>query len=237
MLMGPWSTSQQCSDFAEKIRANPRNFIAQPVVTLSTCPTWTEDGLAPRHVDLRPYIVSGTSTWVLPGGLTRTALVKGRWWSIRARAAAARTPGSWRTADDLACRRALLLDEPLPRAGREHRPGPRGQSDAAARFRRPARAAVAAAADHQRHPRHAEGRGRRDGPALPDLGHGQPCQHRIVALGRARERPDHPRSDQRRMWERLNYYYLWMQSRQARALYDDDRSDFYSQIKRINQLM
>ena len=77
MLMGPSATSQQCSEFAEKIRDNPRNFIAQPVVTLSTCPTWTEEGLAPRHVDLRPYIVSGSSTWVLPGGLTRTALVKG----------------------------------------------------------------------------------------------------------------------------------------------------------------
>jgi uncharacterized circularly permuted ATP-grasp superfamily protein len=77
MLMGPWATSQQCAEFADKLRQNPRNYIAQPVITLSTCPTWTDDGLAPRHVDLRPYIVSGTSTWVLPGGLTRTALVKG----------------------------------------------------------------------------------------------------------------------------------------------------------------
>lgn len=77
MLMGPWATSQQCAEFAEKLRQNPRNYIAQPVVTLSTCPTWTDEGLAPRHVDLRPYIVSGKSTWVLPGGLTRTALVKG----------------------------------------------------------------------------------------------------------------------------------------------------------------
>jgi uncharacterized circularly permuted ATP-grasp superfamily protein len=77
MLMGPWATSQQCAEFAEKLRHNPRNYIAQPVVTLSTCPTWTDEGLSPRHVDLRPYIVSGKSTWVLPGGLTRTALVKG----------------------------------------------------------------------------------------------------------------------------------------------------------------
>jgi len=77
MLMGPSSTEKDRAEFREKIIANPRNYIAQPVVTLSTCPTWTEDGLAPRHVDLRPYIVSGTSTWVLPGGLTRTALVKG----------------------------------------------------------------------------------------------------------------------------------------------------------------
>ncbi|MFO0889072.1 MAG: circularly permuted type 2 ATP-grasp protein [Isosphaeraceae bacterium] len=77
MLMGPWATSQQCSEFAAKLRDNPRNYIAQPVVTLSATPTWTDEGLAPRHVDLRPYIVSGSSTWVLPGGLTRTALVKG----------------------------------------------------------------------------------------------------------------------------------------------------------------
>ncbi len=77
MLMGPSSTAEQRREFRDKIRACPRNYIAQPVVTLSTCPTWTDDGLGPRHVDLRPYIVSGTSTWVLPGGLTRTALVKG----------------------------------------------------------------------------------------------------------------------------------------------------------------
>ena len=77
MLMGPSSTAAQQAEFAEKIRANPRNYIAQPVVTLSTCPTWTEEGVAPRHVDLRPYIITGSSTWVLPGGLTRTALTKG----------------------------------------------------------------------------------------------------------------------------------------------------------------
>ncbi len=77
MLMGPSSTAEKRAEFREKILANPRNYIAQPVVTLSTCPTWTDEGLGPRHVDLRPYIVSGKSTWVLPGGLTRTALVKG----------------------------------------------------------------------------------------------------------------------------------------------------------------
>ena len=77
MLMGPASTAEQRREFRAKIQANPRNYIAQPVVTFSMCPTWTDEGLGPRHVDLRPYIVSGTSTWVLPGGLTRTALVKG----------------------------------------------------------------------------------------------------------------------------------------------------------------
>jgi len=77
MLMGPSSTSAERAAFRVKIQADPRNYIAQPVVTLSTSPTWTEEGVAPRHVDLRPYIVSGKTTWVLPGGLTRTALVKG----------------------------------------------------------------------------------------------------------------------------------------------------------------
>lgn len=77
MLMGPSSTEMQRAEFREKVKGNPRNYIAQPVVTLSTSPTWTDEGLAPRHLDLRPYIVSGKSTWVLPGGLTRTALVKG----------------------------------------------------------------------------------------------------------------------------------------------------------------
>jgi uncharacterized circularly permuted ATP-grasp superfamily protein len=77
MLMGPFASTKDRNEFRGKIEANPRNYIAQPVVTLSTCPTWTDEGLAPRHVDLRPYIVSGKSTWVLPGGLTRTALVKG----------------------------------------------------------------------------------------------------------------------------------------------------------------
>jgi uncharacterized circularly permuted ATP-grasp superfamily protein len=77
MLMGPSSTQAQRDEFRAKILAQPRNFIAQPVVTLSTCPTWTDQGTAPRHVDLRPYLVSGKSTWILPGGLTRTALVEG----------------------------------------------------------------------------------------------------------------------------------------------------------------
>ena len=77
MLMGPSSTAAQRAEFAAKLRDNPRNYIAQPVVTLSAVPTWTDEGPAPRHVDLRPYIITGKTTWVLPGGLTRTALVKG----------------------------------------------------------------------------------------------------------------------------------------------------------------
>ena len=77
MLIGPQSTRAQRREFRERILAKPRNYIAQPRIELSTCPTWTPSGPAPRRVDLRPYVVTGRSTWVLPGGLTRVALVEG----------------------------------------------------------------------------------------------------------------------------------------------------------------
>jgi uncharacterized circularly permuted ATP-grasp superfamily protein len=77
MLVGPHSTSAQQADFADRIRANPRNYIAQPTLALSRVPTLTDTGIEGRHVDLRPYILYGKEMWVLPGGLTRVALRKG----------------------------------------------------------------------------------------------------------------------------------------------------------------
>jgi len=77
MLMGPQSTKKERAEFARRIRANPRKYIAQPRVEFSTCPTWTGKSVMPRRVDLRPYVVTGKSTWVLPSGLTRVALVAG----------------------------------------------------------------------------------------------------------------------------------------------------------------
>jgi uncharacterized circularly permuted ATP-grasp superfamily protein len=80
MLMGPQSTEAERQLFREKIRAEPRRYIAQPRLELSSCPTWDETRaqLAPRRVDLRPYILtSPNGSWVLPGGLTRVALVEG----------------------------------------------------------------------------------------------------------------------------------------------------------------
>jgi len=77
MLFGPTSTKKQRKEFAARLKDNPRGYIAQPVIELSTCPTWTSRGPQPRRVDLRPYIVNGKSTWVLPGGLTRVALKEG----------------------------------------------------------------------------------------------------------------------------------------------------------------
>jgi uncharacterized circularly permuted ATP-grasp superfamily protein len=77
MLIGPQASRRERADFRERVRANPRNYIAQPRIELSTCPTWTHKGVGPRRVDLRPYVVTGRDTWVLPGGLTRVALVEG----------------------------------------------------------------------------------------------------------------------------------------------------------------
>ena len=80
MLMGPQSTRAQCAEFAQRIEAEPRKYIAQHRVELSTCPTWdpANERLAPRRVDLRPFILTRPDgSWVLPGGLTRVALVDG----------------------------------------------------------------------------------------------------------------------------------------------------------------
>ncbi len=77
MLIGPHSTAEQREEFARRIAANPRNYIAQPTLSLSRVPTLIDGRLEGRHVDLRPYILYGKDIFVLPGGLTRVALKKG----------------------------------------------------------------------------------------------------------------------------------------------------------------
>ncbi|MEM9384097.1 MAG: circularly permuted type 2 ATP-grasp protein [Pseudomonadota bacterium] len=77
MLIGPQSTKAEREQFARKIRSNPRNFVAQPMLKLSTAPTVIDLNAAPRHLDLRPFILSGAEQWVTAGGLTRVALVEG----------------------------------------------------------------------------------------------------------------------------------------------------------------
>ncbi|MGA1598001.1 MAG: circularly permuted type 2 ATP-grasp protein [bacterium] len=77
MLVGPKSTSDERERYAARIRANPGEFVAQPTLALSTCPTLVEEGVAPRHVDLRPFILMGESVQIIPGGLTRVALREG----------------------------------------------------------------------------------------------------------------------------------------------------------------
>ena len=77
MLVGPASTKAMREEFRKKILARPDNYIVQPTLALSTCPTFVERGIAPRHVDLRPYVLMGDDVRITPGGLTRVALKKG----------------------------------------------------------------------------------------------------------------------------------------------------------------
>ena len=77
MLVGPAASKAEIEDFRARILATPGNYIAQPTLSLSTCPTFVESGLAPRHIDLRPYILCGRRIQVVPGGLTRVALREG----------------------------------------------------------------------------------------------------------------------------------------------------------------
>ncbi len=77
MLVGPKSDKATIETFAAKLAENPSNYIAQPTLALSTCPTFVEDGIAPRHVDLRPYCLVGRDIELVPGGLTRVALTEG----------------------------------------------------------------------------------------------------------------------------------------------------------------
>jgi len=77
MLVGPAASAAERDAFRLRIIANPAKYIAQPTLSLSTCPTFTESGLAPRHIDLRPYVLSGRAVNLVPGGLTRVALREG----------------------------------------------------------------------------------------------------------------------------------------------------------------
>jgi uncharacterized circularly permuted ATP-grasp superfamily protein len=78
MLVGPAASRAEIADFRRVIEAHPANYIAQPTLSLSTCPTYVDSGIAPRHIDLRPYVLSsGKDVQTVPGGLTRVALKEG----------------------------------------------------------------------------------------------------------------------------------------------------------------
>jgi uncharacterized circularly permuted ATP-grasp superfamily protein len=78
LIIGPHASSAEIEDFRAQLVADPDNYISQPMIKLSVSPTLSEGtGLAARHVDLRPFAITGRSTWVLPGGLTRVALRPG----------------------------------------------------------------------------------------------------------------------------------------------------------------
>jgi uncharacterized circularly permuted ATP-grasp superfamily protein len=77
MLVGPAATRAEIDAFRAQLVADPSNYIAQPTLSLSTCPTFVEEGIAPRHIDLRPFVLSGKTVQMVPGGLTRVALKEG----------------------------------------------------------------------------------------------------------------------------------------------------------------
>jgi len=77
MLVGPAATKQEIEDFRTRIVAAPEKYIAQPTLALSTCPIFVDSGIAPRHIDLRPFVLSGREIRIVPGGLTRVALREG----------------------------------------------------------------------------------------------------------------------------------------------------------------
>jgi uncharacterized circularly permuted ATP-grasp superfamily protein len=77
MLVGPAASKQEIAAFRGALEANPEGYIAQPTLSLSTCPTFVESGIAPRHIDLRPFVLSGKTVQMVPGGLTRVALKEG----------------------------------------------------------------------------------------------------------------------------------------------------------------
>ena len=77
IVIGPKASKEEIEACRKAIKSDPEDFIAQPMIQLSVCPTLTDKGVAPRHVDLRPFAVTGKETWVLPGGLTRVAMREG----------------------------------------------------------------------------------------------------------------------------------------------------------------
>ena len=136
MLIGPHSTAAEREEFRQRILADPRNYIAQPTLALSAAPCFVDGCIEPRHVDLRPYILSGEKVTIVPGGLTRVALRKGSLvvnssqgggskdtWVLNEQSRPAKPAPSHRQGSDdaLASRRQPLLDEPLSRTRGAHR--------------------------------------------------------------------------------------------------------------------
>jgi uncharacterized circularly permuted ATP-grasp superfamily protein len=77
MLIGPAATPEELEAFRARVQASPANYIAQPTLSLSTCPTFVGQSIVPRHVDLRPFVLCGREVKMVPGGLTRVALEAG----------------------------------------------------------------------------------------------------------------------------------------------------------------
>jgi len=101
MLIGPMASQQELSDFRDRLKARPENYIAQDTLSLSTCPTFIDNGLAPRHIDLRPFALCGADIRLVPGGLTRVALNEGS--LVVNSSQGGGTKDTWVLEDDASC--------------------------------------------------------------------------------------------------------------------------------------
>ena len=216
MLVGPHSTAAQREEFAVRIQADPRNYIAQPTLALSRVPTIVDDHFEGRHVDLRPYVLCGKDIYVLPGGLTRVAMRKGSLvvnssqgggskdtWVLAAPATRSQTEVSsnshaaHQAPAQPGCRRGLLA-RPLHRTRRERRPLPRRQPQPDARPAAGLRRPVAAHRGHHRRSRALPGTLRRrhagQRGALSGLRPREPQFDLFLRPGRARKRAQRARN-------------------------------------------
>ena len=265
MLVGPRSTKDEQAEFAGRIEANPRNYIAQPTLSLSRVPTIVDGAFEGRHVDLRPFILYGKDIFVLPGGLTRVALQEGL--AGRQLVAGRRQQGHLGARRRSAQRRALesarvhaaghasernrhaeprrrfdLLDEPLRRAGRERRALHRRQSQPQAR---PAGRARRSSGSRWSTPP-ATRRSSRSGTAtatqqnvIQFLTFDPENPNSILScLRAARENARSVREIiSSEMWEQLNKFYLMVNAAAARRRRaSSDPQDFFASVKMSSQL-
>ena len=210
MLMGPQASAAEREEFRDRIIADPRRYIAQHRIELSTCPTWiaAERRLEPRRIDLRPFMLDrqARDSWVLPGGLTRVALRAGSYVVNSSQGGGSKDTWVRRRTPrrDLPRRRPLLLARALHRTRREHRAPAAGHARAGVRRRAAAAALLAAAGDRvgavprvRRALRRRRRRQRRGRAALHDLGAGEPGLHPQLDPRRARGGAVDPRGDRR----------------------------------------
>ena len=113
MLIGPAATQAEIAQFRQLLLARPQNYIAQETLALSTCPTFVNNGLAPRHIDLRPFALSGAEIRLVPGGLTRVALAQGSLVVNSSQGGGTKDTGYWRMTHAKSNSQRALLDGPL----------------------------------------------------------------------------------------------------------------------------
>ena len=236
MLVGPHSTAAQREEMRDRILANPRNYIAQPTLALSTAPCLVDGCVEPRHVDLRPYILCGRSITVVPGGLTRVALKRGS--LVVNSSQGGGSKDTWvlgrltEIHHALASGRHPLLDAPLHRARRSDREGRRREPRSRVRSRAGRRrAAVGTAAVRAAGPLRPGRRsiGRRPASALADLASVDAVASCVAAAREnARQVRQHISGE---MWERVNGLHLALNDPARRAAWEERPHGYFQAVR------